>query len=94
MFYINVFIVGGCLVSCLTFRPFLTLDSEQLVPSKKKKGPTKTKKNKNLKIVSRTYLFKDYPFKCKQYSIVFVRICKIPTSKEYTQVVRVLDHLF
>ena len=25
-FCINVFNVGGCLASCLTFRPFLTLD--------------------------------------------------------------------
>ena len=30
MFCINVFNVAGCLASCLTFRPFLTLDSEQL----------------------------------------------------------------
>ena len=26
IFYINVFNVGGCSASCLTFRPFLTLD--------------------------------------------------------------------
>ena len=28
IFYINVFNVGGCLASCLTFRPFLTLDPQ------------------------------------------------------------------
>ena len=27
---ISVFNVGGCLASCLTFRPFLTLNPEQL----------------------------------------------------------------
>ena len=26
IFWINVFNVGGCLASCLTFRPFLRLD--------------------------------------------------------------------
>ena len=26
IFCINVFNVGGCIASCLTFRPFLTLD--------------------------------------------------------------------
>ena len=30
MFYISVFIVGNCLASCLTTRPFLTLDPEEL----------------------------------------------------------------
>ena len=29
-FYISVFNVGRCLASCLTFRPFLTLHSQQL----------------------------------------------------------------
>ena len=26
IFYIGAFNVGGCIASCLTFRPFLTLD--------------------------------------------------------------------
>ena len=30
IFYISVFNVVGCLGTCLTFRPFLTLDPEQL----------------------------------------------------------------
>ena len=29
-FYISIFNVGGCLASCLTFRPFSTLDLQQL----------------------------------------------------------------
>ena len=29
-FCISVFNVGGCLASCLTFKPFLTLDPQQL----------------------------------------------------------------
>ena len=35
-FYISIFNVGGCLASCLTFKPFLTLDPEQLGSYKKK----------------------------------------------------------
>ena len=36
IFCIRVFNVGGCLASCLTFKPFLTLDLQRL-PYKKKK---------------------------------------------------------
>ena len=35
-FCICIFNVGGCLASCLTFRPFLTLDPEQLGCLKKR----------------------------------------------------------
>ena len=31
IFYISVFKVGGCLGSCLTFRPFLTLDPRPIL---------------------------------------------------------------
>ena len=36
IFYISVFNVGGCVASCLTFRPFLTLGPYQLGCSLKK----------------------------------------------------------
>ena len=39
-FCISVINVGGCLASCLTFRPFLTLNPEQLGCLWKKMSPS------------------------------------------------------